>query len=271
MSSPCSARFGKSPRDAADGNLSSFGQIRHLRHSLEGLGGGVILPVTTITGDWQQVVIGQNTCVRNVWGRRDLINGVDFTQAITCDPVSFPVGVAVAWDWPDPGDGRVLGFPALKAGWSPWTADGGQEFVTRISDLKTYEMTFEVDLTGVVDTFNLAWDLWLTSTPFGGGTTIVTEVFISLHEPEALGPTDSPVYRDPVSGYVGQIESTPLGTPEQPILFVGVVARADFLEGKLDLAPLLKQLMRMREISPDAFVSGFEFGNEPFGGGVGGW
>ena len=226
--------------------------------------------VQVISGDWQQVVIGPYTYINNTWGRQNLVNGTDYTQTITYDPALFPRGVSVAWDWPDPGDGRVLSYPALKGGWGPWTQNGTQDYGPQVRDMREYALTFDVNLLGATDRFNLALDLWLTSTPFGSSTAIVTEVFISLHEATPLGPTDLPIYTDPVTGYTAQYDSTPLMYGQQPILFVGVAARADFLSGTLDLVPILKMLMRAGVLSGAEYFNGFEFGNEVFGGAPGG-
>lgn len=102
------------------------------------------------------------------------------------------------------------------------------------------------------------------------GTTIVSEVFISLHEPSPCPWTFQPQYVDPETGYTAWHDSTPLlhnGT--QPILFIGLAAGSDFLSGTLDLAPILKMLVRVGILTGTEYVSGFEFGNESFGGGSG--
>jgi Ca2+-binding RTX toxin-like protein len=228
------------------------------------------MATTILRDDFATGYFGPYEVVNNVWGKRDLVNGTDFTQTITYDPASAPAGVTFAWDWPDVAGDRVLSYPALKAGYNPWNEAGAQNLTSQVRDLKSFTLTYDVDLSGATGDFNLAIDLWLADSPGGTAENITAEVFIGLHDPNRSLPDDAPTYTDEVNGYQGRIlEYDGLSNGTYVWDFIGLESQEDLLDGTIDLAPLLKDLVRKGLISGTDYITGFEFGNEVFDGGPG--
>jgi Ca2+-binding RTX toxin-like protein len=223
------------------------------------------MPTTVLSADWVRADVGLWTMINNVWGRGDMVNGVDFTQSVTFDSATTPDGTVIAFDWgPGPADGRVLSYPELSTGWNPWVELGNRDNTARIGDIDQYLITYDTDISGELANFNTAIDIWLTSTPNGDATTITKEIIITLHEPDPTTFPEAPVYTDP-GGYSGPVVVyEDIGNGIHTWDLIGVVGPFGGEAGTIDLAAMLQFLVAEGIISADDYIGGFEFGNEVY-------
>jgi Ca2+-binding RTX toxin-like protein len=216
----------------------------------------------TLTANDARVDIGPWSIINNVWGRRDLVNGVDFTQSVTYDPGTVPDGVTVEFDWPSGTDRRVYSYPELSTGWNPWAERGGDRLVGRIDEIRDYDLRFDYTATGLVNSYNVALDIWLTDSAGGDRYAITGEVFIGLSEPAGNLPPDGPLYTDP-SGFQARLEIyEDISNGETTWDLIGLVPVNNVQAGSLDLEALFDWLVLQGAVSATDYVGGLEFGVE---------
>jgi hypothetical protein len=223
------------------------------------------MAITTLSANDARADVGLWAMINNTWGRGSMVNGVDFTQTVTFDSATAPDGTVIAFDWgPGPADGRVLSYPEISTGWNPWVERGNRETTARIGDIDSYVITYDTEISGELDNFNTAIDLWLTSAPNGGARTITKEIIITLHEPDPTTFPGAPVYTDP-GGYSGPVvvyEDLTNGFHTWDL--IGVVGPYGGEAGTLDLAAMLDFLVARGIVSDNDYLGGFEFGNEVY-------
>lgn len=211
---------------------------------------------TRDTGDW---ILSNNT-----WGEGTLVNGTDYTQTISYDPAIGIGSTDIEWSWPD--GGRVMAFPSVVAGWSPWGEFGNRDLAVQLGDLRALDLRFDLDLVGDHDNYNVCLDLWLTDKRGGNAEAITHEILFTLHDPVGLWEGADGRIDDPVSGYGADWMVSTRVEPGYTWEFVYAAIDVDMLTGRIDLGGLLDQLVAAGIMGEDVWLTGIELGAEVYRG-----
>jgi Ca2+-binding RTX toxin-like protein len=217
----------------------------------------------TLTGNFQEVTQGVFRLNNNTWGVGDRVNGTDFTQTISYDPANLTRDVQMDWAYGDNPDGNILGYPEIAFGFKPWSQDGPDFMVTKVSDLRELEITTDIDIGGETGGFNVAYDLWLTDTPKGGPGDISTEVMVWMHKGD-FGGGEVPFATYTTADYTAEVYTTD-GFQSGDIAtwrYIAVIIDGDRLDGTIDMDAILRFLVQKGLVSGDEYLTGVELGAE---------
>ena len=217
------------------------------------------------------------TVISNAWNAGALVYGRDYTQQVVYDPANPNEGVSASWSFPGRSGPNltVLSYPALGYGASPWNATiAGSEskFPIKISDISSLVFNHDVSISGQTDGYNIAYDLWLTSTPGGTGATVTHEIMIWIHT-GAGGPAGSVVssYRDDVfNGSIYTAKMTDAaGSSTHSWQYVAIQAQGDDLMSQVDFGAMLTQLKALGIVTGNEYLADVQLGAEiTFGSGA---
>jgi Ca2+-binding RTX toxin-like protein len=225
------------------------------------------MPQQTLSGDFDSYAFGDLYISNNTWNRQDLVNGVDFTQSVTFDTDTVPSGITFTWDWGTPAGYRVLAYPGIVAGLQPWSQVGTNQLTATVSDIKDFNIDFDIAIAGDTDKFNVAIEFWLTQKAADGTTDITTEVMIWLHNGDlANGAAFAFDYAN--GGYSANaiVAPEPFVAGDEQWNYIALTATADYLSGSIDLQDILTELTALGLVDPTDTIGGFEFGAEVTGG-----
>lgn len=214
-----------------------------------------------LSRDGQWVVLGDVMLQNNTWGRRDLRNGEDFTQTIQYDG-ALDRGVRMEWDWPQPQDRRVLAYPEVIAGRKPWLPEtAGSALPVRVADADGVTTAWALDWGGDLTGFNVAFDLWLTTEPAGGPSSIANEVMIWL-KPHDGRPAGRLVMEVEIEGAVWDlwVKDAPHGGGGWS--YAAFVAQGDMAAGEMNLGAMLAALDAVDPLADGLWLSAVELGAE---------
>lgn len=225
----------------------------------------------------QIVKFGPFQLVNNVWNTDGLVSGKNFWQRISYDVVAFHSAhhgilkdIDFSWWYAGNGDAGVRAYPEVIVGQSPWDGEPSSDFASRIGDLKTFDVTFEVHTpTGhAAPGSNIAFDIWLTKGPARGPEAITTEVMIWLSS-RGMGGADEKTgrfYFDGLKGHISVREDFTAGTAGGTWRYIALFLDEDYLKGSLDLNTILQALIARGLVSEDDWVTGYELGAEVVSG-----
>jgi hypothetical protein len=201
-------------------------------------------------------------CVlNNVWNRQQLVNGVDFTQQCTFDPDNM-TQFTFNWDWGADTD-TVRSYPEIVVGYKPWDQRGADVISAKVSDIKTFEIGADVDISGNTMGFNVSYDLWLTSEALGDKNTINTEVMVWTHKGdwanEGAEVAGTYVDGDLTFKIVTYDDFSALGVHWR---YISLIPGKDCLDATIDMGAVLQKLARLDLLSSDDYVTGYELGAE---------
>lgn len=207
--------------------------------------------------------LGDYTVLNNTWNVGSLIAGVDYTQSVSYNPTDLQHGTVFSWAY-GPDDSKILAYPEIMLGLSPWNPTAGSAaVVTQISSLRDLNLTYDVSISGQTDHFNVAYDLWLTDTPGGGPETITTEMMIWLHSGNfAPAGTKMAVYQG--AGFTADIwmQENFSAAPGVEWRYLAVMINQDHLAGQIDLDGLLRFMTARGLVSGADYLTGIELGAE---------
>jgi hypothetical protein len=217
-----------------------------------------------LSGNFSAYKSGDYVAFNNTWGAGDLVNGADFYQVVRFDTTDPTTGITFSWSWPERSTGQIYGFPSINWGDSPFY-DGAEEcrdYVSKVSDLKAYFVDLDLGVSRDAQYANLTFDLFLTSTPFGGESSITSEVMIWLDN-KALS-----IWGDVVGQYSNGAQTAKIYFAEgySHADYIAVVFDKPMFSGSVDIKAVLQDLARKGLISADDYVSGHQFGAELAGG-----
>ncbi|HKK34839.1 MAG TPA: hypothetical protein VJ994_00945 [Paracoccaceae bacterium] len=217
--------------------------------------------------DGEAVHLGDLLVLNNTWGRRDLVSGVDYVQTAMVE-ATLSDGVRFEWVWPEVEPQRVLAYPELIAGRSPWREGPSHAALPVPLDAALDGLTAEIAAAREGEGFNVALDLWLTTDPEGGAGSITHEVMIWLSRGEAR-PAGTPVDEVAIGGvdWELRIKDAPHGGGWN---YSALVARTETLEGAFDLGAMLGELDARAPFGDGLWLTTVEIGAEIVGG-AGSW
>ncbi len=202
----------------------------------------------------------------NAWGAGNLQWGTDVQSVIQFNRADMTAGAQFSWSVPITTDlyRQVILYPEVIFGVSPWDGSGknptdkANVFPIKVADLVGFTVDQDLDLSGSLSGFNVAYDLWLTSKPGGDSSAITNEIMVWVHK-GAFDPWGEKVgsYTS-ADGYTAQVWHS--GT------YTAVVFDKDRPEADLDFAHLLNALGQMNIVSSNEYLAAIELGAEVVSG-----
>jgi hypothetical protein len=222
-----------------------------------------------LTSDNQVYAPGGNYWAHNsVWGKGTLVNGVDYSQSISINTITFPRNTVMSWKWPSKqGPYGVYSFPEILFGNDGYHIPPPSPRIGRQVANFSIVAAYSIRISGQPSGFGVILDLWLTASPEGDLEDRLYEIDIALHS-NATQQIGSMVYRISNPNEDGLNNATvsvarDWGGESHKWTMVSVMPPSDQLSGRLDLGNLLKGLISNGVISGREFVSGVELGAEP--------
>lgn len=203
--------------------------------------------------------------INNSYGVGSLKPGIDFNIDATFDKYDATGGTTFTWTMPytTQKGSPILAYPEVAFGVPPKGAneynpgDKAAVFPVQVSDLVSLTADFDVDWTGNAAGFNVAYDIWLTSEPFGDRSTITAEVMVWVHkgEVEVFAPVVG-TYQDGDVTYTIYHKGT----------YIALVADRDVRSGVLDVTDILDTLASLGIVSRNDYLAAIELGAEVVSG-----
>ncbi|WP_121115534.1 GH12 family glycosyl hydrolase domain-containing protein [Croceibacterium ferulae] len=200
----------------------------------------------------------------NVWGAHGLTPNVDFFIDSTYDPNDVSAATTFHWDFPATTDPHapVRGYPEVFFGAAPFgdvinAADTTRTFPVQLSSIQSLTTSFDTTMAGSTGSFNIAYDIWLTSVPHGGGGEVTNEIMIWTHAHE-FQPWGDKVGEFQVNGIDAEVWH--VGT------YTAVILADDLMAGTIDLVALFAELEQLGIVSQEEWLASVHFGAEIIGG-----
>ncbi|MCB2073004.1 MAG: hypothetical protein H6917_16930 [Novosphingobium sp.] len=216
---------------------------------------------TRFTRSWAAENANGWYVINNMWGQGELVEGRDFTIDAVFNTADMTAGTTFSWTLPySTGYGfTIRGYPEVAFGVNPHGAhdsnptDSAHVFPVKLSELTSLVADFDVSFRGHTAGFNVAYDIWFTSEPYGDASTITTEVMVWVHK------GDFPAFGDAVGTYSGNGIS---GTFFRDGTYVALVLDSELPSAKLDLTDIFARLVDLGILSPDEYLASLDFGSE---------
>jgi hypothetical protein len=203
----------------------------------------------------------------NPWGKGNLVNGVDYTQSISFDPTTFPNGIDFSWSWPAYSTGAIYAYPEIK--YVPPAP-------AQIDNLTNLSVAYSTTMIGNTNNYDVALDLWLTSTPYGTpGNIVQDELMIFFHNPpqwdfvagQWAGNQPYTITSPGLSGAHVNIEPGHGATSTSPgWTLISVENPTDILSGTLSISDVMNTLIAHGALTGHEYLSDVQLGAETAGG-----
>ena len=222
-----------------------------------------------LSADYQRYSSGQFWADNNVANKGTLVNGVNYTQSISLDSLTFPDNTVFSWSWPvapasigsNP-PSTVYSDPQITYGSSPWgTSPQAGPSPTQLANLTNLTANYSLAYTGSPQNLDVFFDLWFTSTPNGGPSTIQDEVTVWLHAPSSTSASSALTFSDP--GYTAPIS---INYNSGGHTYIDVRPSTDHLSGSLNISDVIKTLMWDGVVTGNEYLSGVTLDAEPRAG-----
>ena len=222
------------------------------------------MSTSVLTSSWASYGKGSYWAFNNVWGAGSLVNGVDYTQSISFDSSTFPNGVTMSWNWPSATS--VLSYPEIVYGaQQSQPAPSGVSLPpsTQVANFTNLSAQYSFSISGQTNNFDVGFDLWLTSQPNGGQSSIKDELMVFVHDP--WGHVNGASNFGTINNS-GIYVSYNWGNSVNNWNFIALVPSADQLSGTISLSDIMKTLVWDGVLTGNEYVSGIELGAEVGGG-----
>ena len=214
-----------------------------------------------LSGAWAATNENGWYIINNMWGQGSLVEGSDFTINTYYNPDDMTAGTTFTWTLPYHTNSNfsIIGYPEVAFGVNPHGAHTGNPtdtanvFPIQLSSLTGLVADYDVSYQGNTSGFNVAYDIWFTSEPYGDASTITTEVMIWVHKGyfPAFGPVAGTYNNNGISGTIYHS-----GT------YVALVLDQDLPSAQLDIADILDRLVELGLMSEDEYLASLDFGAE---------
>jgi serralysin len=184
-----------------------------------------------------------------------LVYGTDYQIAMTFGVSSFE-GIDFDWSFPANEGGRVRAYPDIVFGAQPWgraDSDPNHVFPIQVKNLFALTANYNLAWSGDTGGFDVSYDIWFTSIPNGGPSTITNEVMIWLHSGNVA------TYGQPIGRYQDGSFS---GTIYHSGTYTAIVADTDTSAGQIDIANVIESLEHYDIIGPTEYLTSIDLGAE---------
>jgi len=201
---------------------------------------------------------GSYKITNNAWGAGKLVEGSDYSMAVTFDPNNFQAGALFAWKFPK-SVGGVYAYPHV-------------EYLGKISEINSVEVakiedwsaSFNVDLTNKVDS-TVAFDLWFNSKPNGAWATTNAELLIEV-VPASAGKPNQPYFISGLGFTDATVHVSNMSAAGANWKFIDVKLRKPLMSGTISISDIVKGLIERGEMTGREYLGSLQFGSEIHGG-----
>jgi hypothetical protein len=197
------------------------------------------------------------------WAASSLTYGVDYTQSITFDNTAFPNGTLISWSFPlYGGPFGVWSYPCIIYGSTPELANTSVPSL-QVANLTNLSVSYSTALTVNSGQLDTIFDIWLTSTPYGGMSTATYELEII---PQTVWHYGGYAYTFSDSTLQNANVYVNADWGGNPWTNIVVEPSTEMLTGTISISDILKNLIWNGVITGQEYISGVEFGPEPGSG-----
>ncbi len=207
----------------------------------------------------------------NIWGKGDI---ADYEQCLLRRNLDGNDQYGWRWQWPG-GTGDVKAYPEVIYGHKPWhSSSTTSNLPQRIASVNKLSITYAVELTAQ-GTYNLAFDIWVTSDNPPTPETITHEIMIWMDQTFPAQPPEFRVGQVTLDDFTYDLyirpnfdpePGTDHGLAEEKPGYIAFVSQADQYQGMVNVEKFLGYLVEHEHIPADSYVASVEFGNEVIGG-----
>ena len=213
-------------------------------------------------GDWAELADSGLVYQNNVWGKGDI---ADYEQCLLTRSVDGVVEYGWRWQWPK-GTGHVKAYPQVIYGHKPWNAASTASVLpARIESIRELSIAYAVEMSAQ-GTYNLAYDIWLTSSNPPIPDTITHEVMIWMARTFEAQPRQYLAGQVVVDDIAYDLYLRPNFHPASGAGYIAFVSQEPQFSGVVDVVALLGYLVEHDHISADHYVASVELGNEVIDG-----
>jgi hypothetical protein len=202
----------------------------------------------------------------DVWNAGSLVYGRDYTVSTTYNPADLQQGVEFDWSFPVELSSVVRASPNITYGPDPNIQGrdvANTSFPIQMSQLNSFNVNYNVGISGNTNGFAVGFEIWVTSQPDGGQNSITNQIMVWVHH-GSLSPQGHVIgsYTDPShAGISGNLWEASVHTPgggnwQETTL----VTNTDQLSGQIDLTALLDKLETLHILSGSSYISDIELG-----------
>ena len=223
--------------------------------------------VSTYCRDWAKLQNADFLYENNVWGQ-GAISREDRLQCLLKRVVDGKAQYGWRWQWPR-GSGEVKAYPEVIYGYKPWfTFSTTPDLPRRISAIDELTVAYDIEMQAR-GRYNLAFDIWVTSSDRPTPSDITHEIMIWVGERTrawepypgkrvkrvTIGDAAYDLYVKPDAEWL-----TEHGAPN--VVYIAFNARAARLSGDIDLKEFLDYLTDNGHLPAEGYVASVELGNE---------
>lgn len=208
---------------------------------------------TVICVDWGYVIFDEYILENNVWGKGVITN---YLQCIFYKDIKDQVEFGWEWTWPSSGS-NVKSYPEIIFGHKPWSSTSTTPSLPlKISDVQSIILTLDYDLVAS-GSYNLAFDIWITSTNEPSENNISREIMIWLTNNELM----------PAGEKIETVNINEVNYDLYQHTFPGweyltFLAHEPLTNTSIRLEQFLNTLIDFQLLSESEFLASIEFGNE---------
>lgn len=219
---------------------------------------------TTLAGAGKVSYVNGWYTLNNVWNPGTLVENKDFFIETTLTAANMTHGTTFTWSFPVTTEfgSPVRAYPEIIFGPAPMgggqkVTDVGGVLPLQVSHIGALAIDYDVKISGNTSGFNVAFDIWLTSVPGGGASTMTNEIMIWTHTGD-FPPMGTVVGTYTDGNFSAKIYHT--GT------YTAIVADNDAFKGTIDFGAVLAKLVSLGIVSPNEYLASIELGSEVFSG-----
>jgi hypothetical protein len=208
--------------------------------------------------DWAEFQINEFLLCNNVWGKG---NEVDYEQCIYYEINNNQTEIGWNWDWP--GNGNVRAYPEIIFGQKPWSTESTSTSLP--APINSNQITLKYSgNASAIGQWNLAYDIWLTSSITPTPDNVTHEIMIWMHKSNSVTPAGTKRGSIKING--DNFELWVNENHNNSWTYIAFVSETTKLSATLDLNAFMDYLISDNYVSPGLFTSGIEFGTEIFEG-----
>ncbi len=213
-------------------------------------------------GDWDELTDSVLIFQNNVWGKGNI---TDYEQCLLKRTLDGATEYGWRWQWPE-GTGQVKAYPQVIYGHKPWNSKSSTSVLpARIGSLTQLSIAYTVELSAA-GTYNLAYDIWVTSANPPSPETITHEVMIWLDQTFVAQPQVFHAGQVVVHGIAYDLYVRPNFHPDSGANYIAFVSQEPQFSGVVDVVEFLSYLVAHNHIPANHYVASVELGNEVIDG-----
>ena len=209
-------------------------------------------------GDWDTLTDSDLVYQNNVWGKGDI---ADYEQCLLTRSLDGAIEYGWRWRWPK-GNGQVKSYPEVIYGQKPWDSESSTSALPApIEAIRELSIAYAVELSAE-GTYNLAYDIWVTSTDPPTPDTITHEVMIWMDRTFESQPRRFHAGEVVVDDIAYDLYLRPAFHAGSGADYIAFVSQEPRFSGVVDVAAFLSYLVDHNHIPAGHYVAAVELGNE---------